>query len=190
MIRSPLAVLVIATLAITASPSLSDEAPPTIDSAKYCNATVEGMFRSDSDATKLEETKKCMEREAEYAASLARIWPHVWPQDQNTCLVLTTSPAPSYQRVVACVSLALTKHVLEPDIGVKTSPSSSSPSSPSRLDRVGDLERPVIAQRTGRRASSQRSCAHLVGRNWSCPRQQLARGSRPLIELALHPGRK
>src|SRR5260370_29879460 len=129
------------------------------------------MFRSDSDATKLEETKKCMEREAEFAASLARIWPHVWPQDQNTCLVLTTSAEPSYQRVVACVSLALANHVLEPDIGAKTSPSSSG------LHRVGDLERPVIAQKTGRRASSQRSCAHLVGRSWSCPRQLLARGS-------------
>src|SRR5260370_38950080 len=145
------------------------------------------MFRSDSDATKLEETKKCMEREAEFAASLARIWPHVWPQDQNTCLALTTSAEPSYQRVVACVSLALAKHVLEPDIGAKTSPSSSSPSG---LHGVGDLERRVIARSTGRRAISPRACAHLVGRSWSCPRQLLARGSRPLIELTLHPGRK
>src|SRR5258708_7915597 len=119
------AVLAIATLPITASSSLSDEAQPTLDSAKYCDATVASMFLSDSVATKLEETKKCMEREAEYAASLARIWPHVWPQDQNACLALATSAEPSYQKVVACVSLASAKHVLEPDIGAKASPSAS-----------------------------------------------------------------
>jgi hypothetical protein len=185
-LMSAAAALAIAALPITASPSFSDEAPPTLDSAKYCDATVTSMFRSDSDAIKLEETKKCMEREAEYAASLARIWPHVWPQDQNACLALTTSAEPSYQKVASCVSLALSKHILEPDTGAKTIESSPSLSKPQK---VGDLEGPVIAHRMVRRAGSQRSCAHLIGRNWSCARQ-LARGTRPLIEVKLHLGGK
>ena len=209
MKRSPLTravpALAIAILTIAGSPSLADETPPTFDSAKYCDASVARMFPKDSAAAKVEETKKCMERETEYAASLARIWPHVWPQDQSACLASTE---PSYQRVAACVSLALSKHILEPDAGPKTSPSESSlptpptpptpatpptPPEPQRAgdpepQKVGDVERSVVAHKPHRRVSSQRLCGHLTGRNWACPRQ-FARGTRPLIELKWRLGR-
>jgi hypothetical protein len=180
MKRWPLALgaAVLAGATIAASPSLSEEAPPTFDSTKYCDAMVESAFRSDSDAAKLEETKKCAEREAEYAASLARIWPHVWQQEQDACLAQTTSAQPSYQKLAACVSLALAKHILEPDAGAKTDPSPPAPSSPPTLHRASDSEKPVVAQKAKRRVGSRSSCAHLTGRSWSCPRQLLARWAR------------
>lgn len=138
---------------------------------------VESAFLSDSDAVKLEETKKCTEREAEYAASVARIWPHVWPQEQNACVAQTTSAQPSYQKLAACVSLALAKHILEPDSGAKAEPAASAPTPPT-LQKAGNSERPAVTQKAKRRVGSQSACAHLVGRSWSCPRQLLARWAR------------
>jgi hypothetical protein len=58
---------------------------------------------------------------------------------------------------------------------------------PSEPQKVGESERPAVPHKAHQHAGSQR-CAHLTGRNWSCPRQ-FARGTRPLIELKWRLGR-
>jgi len=86
------------------------------------------------------------ENESGGAASLARLWPHVWPQDQNTCSYDDGRGA-SYQMSSPASRSPCAKH-LDPTLRAELRRSRRAPSrhsSPISRARRGSIGRPIWA---------------------------------------------
>jgi hypothetical protein len=95
------------------SAALAEDAPPQVDSDKYCEAA--SAFADDSGAQKLSRDT-CLKKEAVSGEKLARVWSQVPASDRHTCLKYLALTLPSNQGLAVCIGRVMGEHFLNGDL--------------------------------------------------------------------------